>query len=285
VFDENWTELILHQKTVVSNSLKFMSAIVMEKYKQLDNEDHIRIWKRLFATCFELIIQPKLYLDIYPLKKRTALQIEYENIIRNTVYIIQELWEALGYYKHNFVSQFVGDVIAMSMHSDPCSRRKSIEIFRDMITCFVRDGSKSLSDEYKLLELTLMVLDKFDYLIESGSGDCAYKNDFKKIMQETDVHRNAAERNFVSKLNLYLALLLQYYFYKNQVGKENLIRSILMLMQLTRDFKHYELYLRLIYRLFDIHIAFRNYAEAAMTLKLHADLLEWNTIIITPMSR
>jgi hypothetical protein len=285
VFPQDWTELILHQKAVVSKSLKFMSAIVMESFTKSDNAIHIQIWHRLFHTCFDLVNQPMPHLDKYPMNKRSTLQLKYESIIRQEVSIICDMWEALGDQKYKFVQQFVGPVLTMSMQNDSVIRRKSILMFGDMIECIVKGGSPSQTDEEKLREVASTAFNEFDFLIESNRGDFSYKNDFKEIMQEADANRNVVVRNLVAQLNLFLEQLLQYYFYKKQSGKENLIRSIAQLIHLTSGIKHFGLYLRLVYRLYDIHMSFYNYAEAAMTLKLHSDLLDWNSVSIMPMIR
>ena len=50
-------------------------------------------------------------------------------------------------------------------------------------------------------------------------------------------------------------------FYKNEVDRQ-------------------EMYIRYIYKLHDLHIASKNYVEAAFTLSLHAQLLSWEDNVL-----
>lgn len=282
VYPKDWVILILHQRRVILRSLNLMYSIMVQNFK---NPFSARGWICFFETYFELMNQPEPDLKQYPAGKRGGFLQTFADDKRSATISIFELWAELGEHKRKLVLELIDPVLEMSMDPDPVVRQKSIQTFGDMIQCTVAansDEDQSPSDVYKLFQVESATLNKFDLLIESGKGDCEYVDRFKEVMLMA-VQGNEAVLALVTKFNLYLEQLLQYHFYKS--GEENMMRSIVKLLELTRDSKQYDLYLRYIYRLHGIHIKRNNKAEAAMTLKMHADLLKWDNIIVAPVCR
>lgn len=83
----------------------------------------------------------------------------------------------------------------------------------------------------------------------------------------------------ISKL---LELLLDYRYVMN--GEENRDKRMYCTVNLLNFYKdeinRKEMYVRYIYKLCDLHLPAENYTEAAFTLKLHADLLNWSFNVI-----
>lgn len=75
--------------------------------------------------------------------------------------------------------------------------------------------------------------------------------DYRSVMQG-DENRDKRMSCTVNLLN----------FYKNEINRK-------------------EMYLRYIYKLYDLHLQAENYTEAAFTLKLYADMLSWDKETLT----
>ena len=78
------------------------------------------------------------------------------------------------------------------------------------------------------------------------------RNTFLPALLSTDL---------VCTITLFKPLLCPQNFYKSEVNRA-------------------EMYQRYIYKLHDLHVSAENYVEAALTLRLHADQLEWSTRVL-----
>lgn len=58
--------------------------------------------------------------------------------------------------------------------------------------------------------------------------------------------------------------------------------AIYNLMLFYKDIDRTRMYIRYVYKLSDIHIAAGHFSEAAFTLALHAELLNWSDNVLEP---
>lgn len=87
---------------------------------------------------------------------------------------------------------------------------------------------------------------------------------------------------FIQSITKLLELLLDYRYVVD--GEDNRDKRMSCTVNLLHFYKNEinrkEMYIRYIYKLCALHIPAENYTEAAFTLKLHSDLLEWSWNII-----
>lgn len=95
-----------------------------------------------------------------------------------------------------------------------------------------------------------------------------------------------AGKMFISSVSKLLERLLDY---RNVMqGDENRDKRMSCTVNLLNFYKNEidrkEMYLRYIYKLYDLHLQAENYTEAGFTLKLYADMLSWSkeTLTFTP---
>lgn len=91
---------------------------------------------------------------------------------------------------------------------------------------------------------------------------------------------------FISSVTNLLERLLDY---RNVMqGDENRDKRMSCTVNLLNFYKNEidrkEMYLRYIYKLYELHLTAENYTEAGFTLKLYADMLSWSkeTLTFTP---
>lgn len=85
-------------------------------------------------------------------------------------------------------------------------------------------------------------------------------------------------RNAISSLGTFLDLLLQIRSLPqdNDEYMDERINSTLKLMRFIQMIEREEIYIKYVHQLVHLQLESNNYTEAALTLKLHADLLEWD---------
>lgn len=79
--------------------------------------------------------------------------------------------------------------------------------------------------------------------------------------------------------------LLEYRCIIQDESKENRMACTFSLLQFYSEVNRKEMYIRYVYKLCDLQMEFDNYTEAAYTLRLHTELLQWNDTELSPLLR
>jgi len=135
-------------------------------------------------------------------------------------------------------------------------------------------------------------IDKMDRLVMGeGKGDESYRRffidalDAKLSSSNTPVELRDSGLQFLSSMDEFLRLMLCVRDL-TELGKEssntNLweterMQGTLKLMKWMKVIDSKNIYLKHVYNLYEMHKNNQNFIEAGFALKLHADLLEWNT--------
>jgi hypothetical protein len=82
---------------------------------------------------------------------------------------------------------------------------------------------------------------------------------------------------FLDSVNLFLDLLMNVRELPDgDEYQDDRVIATLRLMNYTRKIGRDEMYIKYVHQLVNMHLNSENYVEAALTLKLHADLHEWD---------
>lgn len=82
---------------------------------------------------------------------------------------------------------------------------------------------------------------------------------------------------FLDSVNLFLDLLMNVRELPDgDEYQDDRVIATLRLMNYTRKIGRDEMYIKYVHQLVNMHLGSENYVEAALTLKLHADLHEWD---------
>lgn len=292
VFPNDWMDMIMHQNTVILESLKQFSKIIMDYFfKPFEKQ----VWSNFFHCSIAFMIQPPLQLDQFSENKKSIILSRYQDIRRETAYEIKNMWLNLGEHKTLFVPQLVGSILEMSLIPETELRKATIPIFFDMMQCEYYE-SKFISESYgdtkrnnthfkgNFNDFEKEMIEKLDILIESGRGDAEYKDLFYEIMMNLCREHNTLKAEgeaFVKIVSQLLERLFEYRCIINDESKENQMASTVSLLQFYSEVNRKEMYIRYVYKLCDLHMEFDNFTEAAFTLQLHSNLLMWDD---TPLS-
>ena len=296
VFPSDWLDMIMHQNTVILESLKNFAQIIKEFFFDPFEK---QVWSNFFHCSIAFLIQPALQLDQFTVNKTSMILSRYCDIRRETAKEICNMWYKLGEHKLMFVPQMVGPLLEMSMIPETELRTSTIPIFFDMMQCeFVsskyhiesfgdtKRNTSQIKGSFKEFEKEM--IEKLDILVEGGRGDHEYKDLFNEIMTNLcSQHKMLCHdgMNFVTTATKLMERLLEYRFLINDESKENRMSCTVSLLQFYSEVNRKEMYIRYVNKLCDLHMEFDNYPEAAFTLKLHSKLLHWNDSLLPPLLR
>lgn len=156
---------------------------------------------------------------------------------------------------------------------------------------------------------------KLDTLVEGGRGDEHYKELFHSSMmtlcQGHSTMRDQGMR-FVTTVTRLMERLLEYRCVINDENKENRMSCTVNLLVCTKasnfflivssqmkpnnnrlidsqdfysEINRKEMYIRYVNKLCDLHLDCDNFTEAAHTLRLHSQLLQWSDAPVPPLLR
>lgn len=296
VFLPDWMDMIMHQNTVILESLRHFAKIIKDHFfDQFEQQ----VWSNFFHCSIAFLIQPALQLEIFTGNKKSIILTRYCDIRRDTANEIRDMWFQLGDHKIQFVPSMVGPLLEMSMIPETELRRSTIPIFFDMMHCeYVSSKyhAESFGDTKRntshmkasFRDFEKEFIEKLDILVEAGRGDHEYKDLFYEIMMELSLNHIALKNEgtiFVNMATKLMERLLEYRFLINDESKENRMSCTVSLLQFYSEVNRKEMYIRYVNKLCDLHMEFDNYTEAAFTLKLHSNLLRWDDTQLSPLLR
>lgn len=294
VFPPDWLDMIMHQNTVILESLRHFSGIIMEWFLSPFVK---QVWSNYFQCSITFLTQPSLQLNLFSKTKQSMILSSYRDIRRETAFEIRKMWFNLGEHKIMFVPQLVGPILEMSMIPEVELRKATIPIFFDMMQCEYY-SSKYVMESYgdtkrnashikgNFNDFEKEIIEKLDHYIEGGYGDEEYKDLFHEIMYESCSNHNTLKAYGIQCVNVLTRLmekLLEYRCLIHDESKENRMACTVSLLQYYADVNRKEMYIRYVNKLCDLHMEFDNFTEAAYTLKLHSNELYWDDTPLSPL--
>ncbi|XP_062554815.1 dedicator of cytokinesis protein 1 isoform X2 [Armigeres subalbatus] len=294
VFPIDWLDMIMHQNTVILESLRHFSGIIMEWFFSPFEK---QVWSNYFQCSITFLTQPSLQLNLFSKTKQSIILSNYRDIRRETAFEIRKMWFNLGEHKIMFVPQLVGPILEMSMIPEVELRKATIPIFFDMMQCEYY-SSKYVMESYgdtkrnnshikgNFNDFEKEIIEKLDHYIEGGYGDEEYKDLFYEIMHESCSNHNTLQAygiQCVQVLTRLMEKLLEYRCLIHDESKENRMACTVSLLQFYAEVNRKEMYIRYVNKLCDLHMEFDNFTEAAYTLKLHSNELCWDDTTLSPL--
>lgn len=296
VFPRDWLNMIMHQNTVILQSLRHLSEVIIDYFLEPFEK---QVWSNFFQCSIAFLIQSPLQLNDFNDNKRQGIFITYRDIRKEAAQEIRKMWFQLGEHKPKFVPQLVEPVLEMSMIPEIELRKATIPIFFDMMQCEYY-SSKHITDSYgdtkrnnthykaNFNDFETEMIEKLDILIGAGRGDTEFKDLFQQIMLDMCLAHNILKvegTKFVNMVSKLMDRLLEYRCIIQDESKDNRMACTFSLLQFYSEVNRKEMYIRYVYKLCDLHMEFENYTEAAFTLKLHTELLLWKDTELSPLLR
>ncbi|KAL5021107.1 hypothetical protein ScPMuIL_000262, partial [Solemya velum] len=284
VFSEDWMEMILLQNSIILRSLRFFANTVKEMFS---GPFEPQLWTLFFqcAVCF--LTQKPLQLERFSVTKRQKIVDRYKDMRRETAFEIRSMWFNLGPNRKHFIPDMVGLIMEMTLVPETELRKATIPIFFDMMQCeFMQPTEDSRKIKENFIQVEDEIISQLDTQVEGGQGDEQYMELIFSILHDLcDGHSTMRKQglSFVEKIRELLQQLLEYRHAIQDEMKEYKMSCIVNLLNFYKKIQRQEMYVRYLHKLCDLHLECDNYTEAAYTLMLYVDLLQWSDDVLPVM--
>ncbi|XP_028602510.2 dedicator of cytokinesis protein 4 isoform X1 [Podarcis muralis] len=280
MFPKDWTVMRLVANNVIITTVLYLSDALRKNF--LNESFDYKIWDSYFYLAVIFINQLCLQLEMFtPSKKKKVLE-KYGDMRVTMGCEIFSMWQNLGEHKVHFIPALIGPFLEVTLIPQPDLRNVMIPIFHDMM-----DWEQRRSGNFKQVEAKL--IDKLDSLMSEGKGDETYRELFNSIIPLfgpypsllKKIERETWRESGVSLIATVTRLMERLLDYRDcmkmgDVDGKKIGCTVSLLNFYKTELNKEEMYIRYIHKLYDLHLKAQNFTEAAYTLLLYDELLEWS---------
>ncbi|XP_053109836.1 dedicator of cytokinesis protein 4 isoform X6 [Hemicordylus capensis] len=280
MFPKDWTVMRLVANNVIITTVLYLSDALRKNF--LNESFDYKIWDSYFYLAVIFINQLCLQLEMFtPSKKKKVLE-KYGDMRVTMGCEIFSMWQNLGEHKVHFIPALIGPFLEVTLIPQPDLRNVMIPIFHDMM-----DWEQRRSGNFKQVEAKL--IDKLDSLMSEGKGDETYRELFNSIIPLfgpypsllKKIERETWRESGISLIATVTRLMERLLDYRDcmkmgEVDGKKIGCTVSLLNFYKTELNKEEMYIRYIHKLYDLHLKAQNFTEAAYTLLLYDELLEWS---------
>ncbi|RLV94439.1 hypothetical protein DV515_00013122 [Chloebia gouldiae] len=270
VFPRDWMVMRLLTSNIIVTTVQYLSSALHKNFTETDFD--FKVWNSYFSLAVLFINQPSLQLENATPPKRKKILDKYGDMRVMMAYELFSMWQNLGEHKIHFIPGMIGPFLGVTLVPQPEVRNIMIPIFHDMM-----DWEQRKNGNFKQVEAEL--IDKLDSLVSEGKGDENYRELFSLLLLEKIEQETWRETgiSFVTSVTRLMERLLDYRdCMKGEETENKKIGCTVNLMNFYKsEINKEEMYIRYIHKLCDMHLQAENYTEAAFTLLLYCELLQW----------
>ncbi|KRZ33731.1 Dedicator of cytokinesis protein 1 [Trichinella pseudospiralis] len=267
VFPSDWFQMIFVQNSIMLKILCYTASTVKARF--LHEKFEFQVCNNFFQTVVTFITQKLLQLEQYNghapyMRERVVLE------------------------KNQFIPSLVGFVLEVTLIPVEEVRKLTIPIFFDMMVTefYLRANNNSTTSSTPLLgnfsynssvmEFETEFIKKLDSLVENDYGDAKYVDTFVKIMMQLcSSHTEALRDEGIRFTKTVEHLMFRLLEFRNVRLHHNNVNNCMSCTNFYYEIGHTELYIRYLYKLYELHMQRDNFVEAGLTMALHAECLKW----------
>ncbi|CAE6444733.1 unnamed protein product [Rhizoctonia solani] len=294
-FPTNWLNVNIMAHKVI---LKMADPVgVMLTREFIPEESHAdqfdaALWYDALAMLMSLLASDQLIIEEFSPQKRRAVWRLAGDLRGEGANILLRLWQAIGWdeavsAQAGVITRYGGYQITLASLVDPVLdlclshhdqlRNNAVQILYSMIVSEFHVNGHFDDIEHRLVNK----LDKL-YMSDTKGDDISrsfFVGQLRGLFDSSSldpVLRSRVEE-FLDSVNLFLDLLMNVRELPDgDEYQDDRVIATLRLMNYTRKIGRDEMYIKYVHQLVNMHLNSENYVEAALTLKLHADLHEWD---------
>ncbi|XP_026527103.1 dedicator of cytokinesis protein 5 [Notechis scutatus] len=273
VYASDWMVMNMMQSRIFLRAIN-QYASVLNRFFLDQASFELQLWNNYFHLAVAFLTHESLQLETFSQAKRNKIMKKYGDMRKEIGFQIRDMWYNLGPHKIKFIPSMVGPILEVTLTPEPELRKATIPIFFDMMQCeFNFSGGRN----FRMFENELIT--KLDQEVEGGRGDEQYKILLEKLLLEhcrKHKYLSSSGEVFALLVSSLLDNLLDYRAIMHDGSKENRMSCTVNLLNFYKEKKREDIYIRYLYKLRDLHTDSESYTEAAYTLLLHAELLQWS---------
>ncbi|XP_064224769.1 dedicator of cytokinesis protein 5 isoform X2 [Aotus nancymaae] len=274
VYAKDWMVMNMTQSRVFLRAINQFAEVLTKCFMDQASFE-LQLWNNYFHLAVAFLTHESLQLETFSQAKRTKILKKYGDMRKEIGFRIRDMWYNLGPHKIKFIPSMVGPILEVTLTPEVELRKATIPIFFDMMQC---EFNFSGNGNFHMFENELIT--KLDQEVEGGRGDEQYKILLEKLLLEhcrKHKYLSGSGEVFALLVSSLLENLLDYRTIVMQdESKENRMSCTVNVLNFYKEKKREDIYIRYLYKLRDLHRDCENYTEAAYTLLLHAELLQWS---------
>ncbi|KAJ3508883.1 hypothetical protein NLJ89_g5517 [Agrocybe chaxingu] len=294
-FPKTWMNVNILAHKVLIKIMEPISIIMEKEFippRESESQFDSSIWRECLQMLLKLLSSEQLMIEEFSPQKRRAVWRLAGDIRGEGATILLNLWQALGSSEHMstngepalryggyqvYLHSLVGHVVNLCLSHHDQLRNNAVQILYSMIV-----SEYHQSEHFDEIENELVT--RLDSLFMSDSkGDdisrAFFIGQLRHLFDTSDVDEQLRDQvsNFLDSVDLFLELLLSVRALpEGEEYADDRVIATLRLMNFIRRIGRDEIYIKYVHQLVNMHLQSQNYVEAALTLKLHSDLHEWD---------
>ncbi|XP_061114402.1 dedicator of cytokinesis protein 3-like [Conger conger] len=279
IFPKDWNVMRLLTSHIIVTTTQQLSPALHKNFTETDFD--FKVWNSFFSLAVLYINQPSLQLEGLSPAKRNSVLDRYGDMRVLMAYELYSMWQNLGENKVHFIPGMIGPFLGVTLVPQGEVRDIMIPIFHDMM-----DWEQGKNGNFKQVEAELV--DKLDSLVSEGKGDESYRELFGLLTQLFGPYPSLLEKieqetwretgvSFVTSVTRLMERLLDYRdsLKGDEMESKKISCTVNLLNFYKSEINKEEMYIRHIHKLCDMHLQAENYTEAACTLLLYWEVLQW----------
>ncbi|XP_028855233.1 dedicator of cytokinesis protein 3 isoform X4 [Denticeps clupeoides] len=271
IFPRDWNVMRLLSSNIIVTTVQYLSPTLHKNFTDADFD--FKVWNSYFSLAVLYINQPSLQLESLTPAKRKKVLDKYGDMRVMMAYELFSMWQNLSENKIHFIPGMIGPFLGVTLVPQVEVRNIMIPIFHDMM-----DWEQRKNGNFKQVEAEL--IDKLDSLVSEGKGDENYRELFSLLLLEKIEQETWRETgiSFVTSVTRLMERLLDYRdcMKGDETENKKIGCTVNLLNFYKSEINKEEMYIRYIHKLCDMHLQAENYTEAAFTLLLYWELLQWD---------
>uniref|UniRef100_A0A8C2TVU7 Dedicator of cytokinesis 5 n=1 Tax=Coturnix japonica TaxID=93934 RepID=A0A8C2TVU7_COTJA len=260
VYPSDWMVMNMMQSRVFLRAVNQFTS-VLNRFFLDQTSFELQLWNNYFHLAVAFLTHESLQLETFSQAKRSKIIKKYGDMRKEIGFKIRDMWYNLGPHKIKFIPAMVGPILEVTLVPEPELRKATIPIFFDMMQCeynFSGNRNFHMVREPHTLRANVLI--------------------FLCLLEHCRKHKylSASGEKFAWLVSSLLENLLDYRTIMHDESKENRMSCTVNVLNFYKEKKREDIYIRYLYKLRDLHTDCENFTEAAYTLLLHAELLQWS---------
>ena len=296
-FPKNWITYHAFYHRVVMDSLQAFTDLAPASgfipAPEESDSFNMDLWKAFLDALLAVVRSDALTLETLPEQRRKAVWRIVGDLREKGAQLLSQNWHALGWptdqedeemygltrlggYQVQYVPSLVGPIVELCLGVHEGLRRAAVEILRSMII-----SEHDLNGDIAAIQIE-MVRTLNELFKTKSIADTGLQRQFIDQLMEGFQHLRGSEEqsiwtvchDLVLAIDRLLDLLVAAHF-PGQHESLALMNS-LALLDFLRSIQKDDIFIEYVHQLAEIQTKDRNYQEAGLALRLHADLYQWD---------
>lgn len=297
----SWLSVHIFNHRSTLRSLEKLASVLIDSFlPHPDEADHFNteLWRAFFDALLKLVSSESLALETFPEQKRRTVWKIAGDVREQGADLLRRAWEAIGWetspddkalygleklggYQVQYVPGLVGSIVELCLSVHEGLRSVAIGVLQSMIV-----SEWTLSQDLGLIRAE--IVDCLDRMFKDRTffGESMV---YKMFLGETvEMFLPLAEKEYgddtgllqavkalVGTIDELLDLLLAVHSTEGS-GDAFHIMDTLRLMEFLKDMQKEDIFIRYVHQLAKLQVEAKNYTEAGLAFRLHADLYDWD---------